>query len=171
MQKKFIILNLSLFSLIFFFKTSIVYAVCPVCTVAIGAGLEISRALGIDDVVTSIWIGAMIFSMGLWLYEFLQKKQIKFKYSKLISIAFMYLLTLPFLYFFKIFGLAFNTLWGIDKVLLGIILGTIFFIIGVIIDKLLRTYHEDKAYFPFQKAIIPVSLLGLTSLIMFFITN
>ena len=30
-------------------------AVCPVCTVAVGAGLEGARLLGVDDVITGIW--------------------------------------------------------------------------------------------------------------------
>ena len=33
-------------------------AICPVCTVAVGAGIGLSRWLGIDDSITGLWIGA-----------------------------------------------------------------------------------------------------------------
>jgi len=51
-----------------------VYAVCPICTVAVGAGLGISRWLGIDDSVTGLWIGGLILSSGLWLADWIGKK-------------------------------------------------------------------------------------------------
>src|SRR3990172_4136169 len=56
-------------------------AVCPVCTVAVGAGLGISRALGIDDTVTSVWIGGLILSMSFWLIDWLKKKKTEFPIS------------------------------------------------------------------------------------------
>jgi len=37
--------------------------VCPVCVVAIAGGLEFSRWFGIDDVVSSIWIGAFLVAL------------------------------------------------------------------------------------------------------------
>src|SRR5512137_837679 len=54
-----------------------VHAVCPVCTIAVGAGLGISRALGIDDAVTSIWIGGLILSMSFWAIDWMEKKEFK----------------------------------------------------------------------------------------------
>ena len=32
---------------------------CAVCTVAVGASLEIARRLGVDDSVVGVWAGAM----------------------------------------------------------------------------------------------------------------
>ena len=32
-------------------------AVCPVCIVAVGAGLGLSEYLGIDDTIAGVWIG------------------------------------------------------------------------------------------------------------------
>src|SRR3989304_8183686 len=52
-------------------------AVCPVCTIAVGAGLGISRALGIDDAVTSVWIGGLILSMSFWFIDWIGKKRKK----------------------------------------------------------------------------------------------
>lgn len=33
-------------------------AVCPVCTVAVGTGVGLSRWLGVDDTITGLWLGA-----------------------------------------------------------------------------------------------------------------
>ena len=33
------------------------HSVCPVCTIAVGAGLEGARLIGIDDIITGIWAG------------------------------------------------------------------------------------------------------------------
>ena len=49
-------------------------AVCPVCTVAVGAGLEGMRLLGVDDVITGIWAGALTLSLFLWTVSWLKKR-------------------------------------------------------------------------------------------------
>ena len=48
-------------------------AVCPVCTVAVGAGLEGARLLGVDDVITGIWAGGLTLSLTLWTISWLKK--------------------------------------------------------------------------------------------------
>ena len=48
--------------------------VCPVCVVAIGAGLGFSRWFGIDDVVASIWIGALLVAITIWTLVWMKKK-------------------------------------------------------------------------------------------------
>src|SRR3989344_8410054 len=74
---KFVFLSISILFLIsYFLYPDSVYAVCPVCTVAVGAGLGLSRALGIDDAVTSVWIGGLILSMSYWAIDWLGKKNL-----------------------------------------------------------------------------------------------
>ena len=53
--------------------------VCPVCVVAIGAGLGLSRWIGIDDVVSSVWIGAFLFAVISWTLEFMKKRKWNFQ--------------------------------------------------------------------------------------------
>ena len=38
---------------------------CAVCTIAIGASLEIARKLGVDDSVIGVWAGAFLTSRFL----------------------------------------------------------------------------------------------------------
>ena len=53
------------------------YAVCPVCALAVGAGLGLSRYLGIDDAVSGIWAGALVISISFWFVDWLRKKNYK----------------------------------------------------------------------------------------------
>lgn len=147
------------------------HAVCPVCTVAVAAGLGISRWIGIDDSVTGVWIGGLILSSGLWLADWIEKKSWKLQYPKLLSVLLMALFVIPPLYISKMIGLPGNTLWGIDKVLLGTIIGTIIFLLGVSIDKWLRTTNNGKVYIYYQKVITPVLLLTVSSFILYLITK
>jgi hypothetical protein len=138
-------------------------AVCPVCVVAVGFGLGISRWLGIDDTVTGVWVGGLIVSMGLWLASWIEKKGWKIPYPKTLSVFLMYALTVIPLWIGKTIGLPKNTLWGIDKILLGIIAGSIAFILSVWIDKILRKKNDGQVYIYYQKVILPILFLTLTS--------
>ena len=40
-----------------------VLAICPLCTFAVGAGIGLTQYLGIDDVITGLWIGGFIVSL------------------------------------------------------------------------------------------------------------
>ena len=147
------------------------YAVCPVCTVAVAAGLGISRWIGIDDSVTGVWIGGLILSSGLWLADWIGKKGWKIPYPKLLSIFIMALFVIPSLYWSKMIGIRGNILWGMDKVLLGTLIGFVVFLLGVGVDKWLRTTHEGKVYIYYQKVIAPVFLLTVSSFVLYLLTK
>ncbi|PJE62318.1 hypothetical protein COU88_05650, partial [Candidatus Roizmanbacteria bacterium CG10_big_fil_rev_8_21_14_0_10_39_6] len=127
--------------------------------------------IGIDDSVTGIWIGGLILSSGLWLADWIGKKGWKVPHKELVSVVLFYLFVIPSLYWAKMVGLASNTLWGVDKLILGTVVGSILFIVGVRFDKWLRTINEGKVYVYFQKVIIPVFLLTLGSFVLYLITN
>lgn len=55
-------------------KTALANPACMVCTVAIGASLEIARALGISDEIVGLWAGAMFALLGYWLILWFDKK-------------------------------------------------------------------------------------------------
>ena len=146
------------------------HAVCPVCTVAVGAGLGISRWLGIDDSVTGVWVGGLILSSGLWLADWIGKKEWKIPQKELVSVGLFFLFVIPPLYWSKMIGLPGNTLWGVDKLLLGTVIGSLLFIFGVWLDKWLRTNNKNKVYIYYQKVIIPVFLLSAASFVFYLIT-
>ncbi len=144
------------------------YAICPVCTVAVGAGLGFSRYLGIDDVIIGVWIGGLVTSSTMWMITWLEGKKIKSTLSKVLAIFSMYGFLGLTLYLLDIVGHPLNQLWGIDKVLLGIVTGSIFFFLFAKLHFYIKEKNKGEVYIPFQKVVFTVgSLLLLT--ILFYI--
>jgi len=161
------------FFLFLLFPTSAL-AICPVCTVAVAAGLGLSRWLGIDDSVSGIWIGGLILSSSFWLIDWLEKKNFKkpsfyykFRYKNLATIALMYALVILPLWPSGIIGHPFNTIAGMDKLLFGILVGSGAFLVGMWADKKVRKI-KGKQLFSFQKVAFPVASLAIASLVVYF---
>jgi len=146
-----------------------IFAFCPICTVAVGAGVGLSRWLGVDDLISGLWIGALIISTSVWFLNWLDSKNVKFPFRRLIVIFLFYFLTIAPLFWTNIIGHPNNKLFGADRLLLGIIFGTIIFVFSVWLSGFLKNKNSGKVFFPFQKIIFPVSLLFITSLIIYFI--
>ena len=142
-------------------------AVCPLCVVAVGAGLGLSRWLGVDDVVSSIWIGALLVTLIWWTLIEMRKKNWSFSYdAAIISLAY-YLLTFIPLYYAGIVGHPLNKIFGIDKIIFGTALGTTMALLGHWLSIYLKNKNNGKVYFPYQKVILPVAILILTSVIFY----
>lgn len=154
-----------------FFPVFSAQAFCPVCVVAVGAGLELSHYLGIDDVITGLWIGALLVGLSAWTLEWLKKKKLNFKGEALAVYAGYYLLTIIPLYFAGLMGQARHSFWGVDKLLLGIIFGSAIFFFGGMWHYRLKKKNNNKVYFPFQKVVVPVGLLILLSFVFYFLTK
>lgn len=144
--------------------------VCPVCVVAVAGGLGLSRWFGVDDIITSIWIGALLMALVLWTISWLRKKSWNFKFSDIVVFLVYYLFTYIPLYFAKIIGQGNNVL-GMDKVLFGSILGTLIFIFALLFNNYLKKKNNGKGYFPYQKVVVPFAILLLCSLIVYFIIS
>jgi hypothetical protein len=140
-------------------------AVCPVCTVVVAGGVGLSRYLGIDDLITGSWIGALLFSLFLWTIDWLDQKKIKFLFRKPLIFIFWYGLTIYPLIKMGIIGHPENKFLGIDRLIFGIFAGSVAFLISVLFEDYLRKKNHGKAYFKFQKVIIPVLFLIILSLI------
>ncbi len=154
-----------------FFGAFPVSAFCPVCVVAVGAGLELSHYLGIDDTVTGLWIGALLVALSAWTLEWLKKKKIDSKGNALAVCAGYYMLTIAPLYWYGLMGQARHSFWGVDKLLLGIIFGSMAFYFAGMWHFKLKKKNGGKVYFPFQKVVIPVGLLMLLSFAFYFLTR
>lgn len=153
------------------FSAKSAFAVCPVCTVAVGAGIGLSRWLGIDDTITGLWIGGLTVSLIMWTINWFNKKNIVFKFRKIITSAGYYLIIVAPLYWMGIMGHSYNKIWGIDKLLLGIIIGSVLFLNSSLWYQSLKKKNGDRAYFPFQKVAMPVGFLAVFSVIFYFITK
>ena len=146
-------------------------AVCPVCTVAVAGGVGLSRWLGIDDTISGLWIGGLTLSLAFLALSWLKRKKIKFPLEGFFVFAVSYLITFSSLYFAKFIGYSCQRLWGLDKLVLGIIFGSIGFGFGVCSDYFLRSKNKGRVYFPFQKVILPVSSLIILSVVFYLITK
>jgi len=169
----FYFLLIAAFSLLFVSKA---LAVCPLCTLAVGAGVGFSRWLGIDDVITGLWIGGLIVSLITWTESWLKGKNIHFRGRLFIITLGYYLLTVLPLYFTGFLGNPQNSLayvYGIyfDKLLLGIIVGSFAFWFGASWYYYLKEKNQGRAYFPFQKVVMPVAPLVFLSIIFYFLTR
>lgn len=151
-------------------------AVCPVCTIAVGAGVGVSRWLGIDDTISGLWIGGLIVSMIMWTLNWLDKKNIRFAGRVILTVLAYYAIVIWPLFWLKIGGTTImghplNKMWGIDKLLLGIIIGSIAFFLGAVWYDYLKKKNDNRAHFPFQKVAMPIAPLIILSAVFYFITR
>jgi hypothetical protein len=144
-------------------------AICPVCTIAIGAGVGLSRWLGVDDLISGTWIGALVVSIIFWTAAWFDKKNIRFKFQYPILAILVYAITIIPLYFTGIVGHPFNKFCGVDKLMFGIVSGSIVFTFGVLLHYFLKKRNQGKSYFAFQKVVIPLALLIVASIVFYFI--
>jgi hypothetical protein len=141
--------------------------VCPVCTVAIAGGVGLLRVLGVDDIISGLWVGGLVLSMSLWLVDWLRKKKVSFRYDTFIITAVMYALTIVPMYYSGMIGsVAYNRIFGFDKLLVGIVSGSFVFLCGVGFDRYLRSINGGKVVFFYQKVVLPVSFMVIASMII-----
>ncbi|MFA6995601.1 MAG: hypothetical protein WC249_04355 [Patescibacteria group bacterium] len=151
-----------------------VYAICPVCVVAIGAGLGLSEYLGIDDTVAGLWIGGFLVAMIIWTINWLASKnwlQKNKKISDILIVILYYGLVLWPLGAKGLFGHPANQLWGVDKLLLGIAIGSFAFLGATTWYTDIKKKNNNHAQFPYQKVVMPVGTLLILSLIFYSITR
>lgn len=148
-------------------------AVCPICTIAVGAGIGLSRWLGIDDLVTGLWIGGLTVSMITWTESWFDKKNIHFKFRAIVTTIGYYLLMVVPLYFMGMLSNPVNAILStwLDKLLIGIIIGSFGFWFGAEWYFNLKEKNGGHAYFPFQKVVMPISPLIIMSIIFYFLTK
>jgi len=164
-----IALVLTLISVFSLFSAQPAHAVCPLCTVAVGAGLGLSRYLGIDDVITGLWIGGLIVSTIYWIIDWLSKRDKNGLVVNILTTVITYAFVLVPLYWGGIIGHPFNTFLGIDKILFGTSVGSLAFFLGAQLHFYLKKQSNDKVIIPFQKVVVPVGTLWLISLILYLI--
>jgi hypothetical protein len=148
-------------------------AVCPVCVIAVGAGLGLSEYLGIDDTIAGVWIGGLMVALIIWTINWLNKKNYPFgnKDIRDIIVAILYYgLTFWPLWSQNLIGHPANRLWGVDKLILGTIIGSLGFLFATLSYDRMKA-KRGRAHFPFEKVALPVGALIILSLIFYFLTR
>jgi len=158
---------LFLFSSFFFSVAFKVKAICPVCVVAVGAGFGLSRWIGVDDIISSLWIGAFLASVSIWTIDWIKNKKWNFKFYKPVIVLVYYVAVLYPLWHNDLIGHPLNKIFGIDKILFGATIGTAFLLASNRLHMYLKKKNEGKSYFPYQKVVVPVIVLALLSIIFY----
>ena len=143
--------------------------VCPVCVVAIGAGLGLSRWLGIDDLVSSVWIGAFLIAITSWTLSYMKKRGWSFQDDGIVVTLLYIVLTFIPLYYSRIVGNPLNKIWGLDKIIAGYIIGAIVLYLSHWLHNYLKKLNKGKVFFPYQRVVVPFVSLFLTSIIIWII--
>lgn len=171
-MKKFLLFLLSILGInIFIAKQAL--AVCPLCTIAVGAGVGFSRWLGVDDSLSGLWIGGLTVSMIVWTLSWFDKKNIHF-YARtvIITIAYYLLIVVP-LHFSGLIGNPANAIYSnwLDKLIIGIVVGSIGFWFGASLYEYLKEKNNGRAYFPYQKVVMPIAPLIILSFVFYWLTK
>jgi hypothetical protein len=149
------------------------YAICPVCVIAIGAGLGLSEYLGIDDTIAGLWIGGLLIALVLWTIDWLNQKKWWLRghqWRDGLVVALYYGLTIWPLWAKGLIGHPYHQLWGVDKLILGITIGSLAFLSANLVYNDIKKKNGGHAQFPYQKVVLPVSALVVLSLLFYFLT-
>ena len=148
-------------------------AICPVCTVAVGVGIKYTHWLGVDDTITGLWVGAFAVSISWWTISWLKTKKIKFIGKYILALV-------PVIYFVAIYftlvaqnllNISGNILWGIDKLILGSIVGALVFFWTAVLYLTMKKKNNNKPHFPYEKIAMNIGALVVLSGIFYFITK
>ena len=137
---------------------------CAVCTIAVGASLEIARHFGVDDSVIGVWAGAFLALIGFWTIKWFDKKGWNFKGRNfwLISIS------VAMIGFVYISELTYNPqailIFYLDPFLFSTILGALVLIYSSEFYQWMKRRNGGHAHFPFEKVVVPVAALTLLSI-------
>jgi len=156
------------FAGIFFAQTAL--AVCPVCVVGVSAGLGLARWLRIDDTITGLWIGGLTIAMVMWTIEWFNKKNIRFWGRDILTFIVYYATVIWPLHSIEVIGNQYHTIWGMDKLILTIFIGSIAFF-GF--EKWYRAMRakNGKSLFRYQKVVWAWLPLVALSIFFFFLTR
>lgn len=167
-----VLLSLTLSLTIFLFILNTAIAICPLCTIAVGAGVSLSRWLGCDDLISGSWIGGLAMSTTIWLKLWLENKGIRFLGKTPLLVILCYTLIVIPLYYGGFIHDEYNSVYVYeyvwDKLIFGILCGSIAVVLGIITSYAMKKYNKDHVYFPFQKVVIPIISLFLVDAALYF---
>lgn len=146
---------------------SSIFAHCPLCVAGTGAGLALSRWLGIDDSISGVWIAAFLGAISLWFASTLKKKYLPLQ--ELVIYVGVFGITLWSFYAFNLIDKHAGLIMGIPKLTFGIVTGGIVFYLMETGNTFIKK-KRGKVLFAYQPIVFSlVAMLVLSAAIYIFI--
>lgn len=145
---------------IFLFLPRLALAHCPLCVAATGSAVSVARFYGVDDLIVGTFIGGFVISTAFWLNKLLKKKNkgndyIPFQLAIIILLSFILTFT-----FFQSTGIvSHTTLFGIDRILAGMLIGSAITLFAFGFNDFIRKINGNKNYIPFQVIVLTITFL------------
>lgn len=141
---------------------------CPICTIAIGAGVGVAQKLGVPVAIVGLWAGALLTLLGYWLVKFFDKRGWKFWGRNALLIG----LSVAMIAFAYVGDIDYSPQWFmgfiyIDPILFGTLVGMILFILVEKLYERMKAKNGGHAHFPFERVVLPVVALALASWVMY----
>lgn len=161
-------LSLLLLLSVFVIKPALANPACAVCTIAVGASLEIARRLGVDDSVVGVWAGAFLALLGYWTIKWFDRKNWNFYGRDFVLLA----LSVAMIGFVYIGQLTYHSevigVFYLDPFLFSTILGAVVLVLSARFYQWMKAKNGGHAHFPFEKVVLPVAALVLTSFYFYY---
>ena len=137
---------------------------CPICTIAIGAGVGVAESLGVPVGIVGLWAGALLTLLGYWMIKFCDKKGWNFWGRNALLIG----LSVAMIGFAYVGDIDYSPVWiwnifYVDPILFGAIVGMIVFILVEKLYEWMKAKNGGHAHFPFERVVLPVVALALAS--------
>lgn len=139
---------------------------CPICTIAIGAGVGVAESLGVPVAIVGLWAGALLTLLGYWMVKFCDSRGWKFWGRNALLIG----LSVAMIGFAYLGDIDYTPEWFlgfiyIDPILFGAIVGMIVFILVEKLYEWMKRKNGGHAHFPFERVVLPVVALGVVSVV------
>jgi hypothetical protein len=161
-----------IFTLITLYSISVgeTLAHCPLCVVGAGTGLTLSRALGVDDTVTGVWLAGFLGATTFWSESILRSKGFSPPFLRPLYYLFIFGTTIWSFYLFDLIVTHSGKVFGVDKLILGMIIGGMTF---YTIDSVNSLYIKFRKHvlFPYQRLVISLSGITMLSGIFYYVVN
>lgn len=140
---------------------------CPICTVAVVAGVGMAQNYNISPTVVGLWAGALLVLLGYWVLKFMDKRNWHF-WGRNVLVLTLSVATIGFVY---VGGIKYSPesmcgWFNIDPILFGTICGALIFIGTSKLYEWMKARNGGHAHFPFEKVVLPIITLGLASWLM-----
>ena len=137
---------------------------CPICTIAIGAGVGVAESLGVPTAIVGLWAGALLTLLGYWMIKFFDNRGWKFWGRNALLIG----LSVAMIGFAYVGDIDYTPewIWGfiyLDPILFGALVGMIVFILTGKLYEWMKRKNGGHAHFPFERVVLPVVALALCS--------